>query len=55
MRAHIQPEIIYSFLYPVAAALEGLAEKPLDLAHKIEKHGNTSMNSIFIPELDGAI
>jgi hypothetical protein len=30
-------------------------QKALDLAHKIEKHGNTNVNNIFIHQLDGVI
>jgi hypothetical protein len=55
VRAHVQPKIVYSFFYLVATGTEGATQKALDLAHKIKKHGNTSMNSIFIHQLDGAI
>jgi hypothetical protein len=55
VRAQVQAQIVYSFLYIVATGTEGSMQKALDLAHKIEKHGNTSMNSIFLHQQDGAI
>jgi len=41
MRAQFQPQIVYSFFCREATGTEGGMQKALDLAHKIEKHGNT--------------
>jgi hypothetical protein len=42
MRADIQAQAVYAFLYREAAALQSLEEKPFHLAFEIKKHGNTS-------------
>jgi hypothetical protein len=42
--ADLQAQIVYSILGFETAAFEGIAKKPLHLAHEIEKHGNTSIS-----------
>lgn len=47
MWADVQAQIVHSILYLEAAAFEGIAKKPLNLAHEIEKHGNTNISIKF--------